>query len=334
MATVSLAMVIANLVTATATDIMAADRPLALALVAVAGNSKIESPFRQATERTFLRNILGPDNRQKNALSNGSRNLKETDALFLVSRFSRHNFIEGLNMNNNLMASVAVVALIATTGLAVAQGTPGAMKGGDAPAASAPPVASSPKAETSAPPNAPAPKGAEMAPAGPKAGATAQEKVDTKSMPKAAEEKSGAAPKAVVGSDTKASGEMNAGSKPSTAESAAPNSAKTPVAADSKSTTDSKTSGNAATSATVAPPAEKRTQIVSAIKQEKVEETTNINFNISIGTAVPSTVRFYPLPSRIVEIYPEWRGYDFILVRGRYVILRPRTHEIVYIIEG
>ena len=72
----------------------------------------------------------------------------------------------------------------------------------------------------------------------------------------------------------------------------------------------------------------------SAIKQEKVEEVTNVNFNLSIGTAVPAGVRYHPLPSRIVEIYPEWRGYDFILVHGRYFVLRPHTHEIVYIIEG
>jgi hypothetical protein len=45
-------------------------------------------------------------------------------------------------------------------------------------------------------------------------------------------------------------------------------------------------------------------------------------------------VHYYPLPSRIVEIYPEWRGYDFIYVHGRYIILRPETHEIVYIIES
>jgi len=38
---------------------------------------------------------------------------------------------------------------------------------------------------------------------------------------------------------------------------------------------------------------------------------------------------------RIVSVeYPEWRGYDFILVHGRYIIVRPQTHEIVYIIEG
>jgi len=109
---------------------------------------------------------------------------------------------------------------------------------------------------------------------------------------------------------------------------------KTPTAETKPSTPDSKTTGNAATAATAAPPAEKRTQITSAIKQEKVEEVTNVNFNLSIGTAVPAGVRYHPMPSRIVEIYPEWRGYDFILVHGKYIILRPHTHEIVYIIEG
>ncbi|WP_291861215.1 DUF1236 domain-containing protein [Bradyrhizobium sp.] len=95
------------------------------------------------------------------------------------------------------------------------------------------------------------------------------------------------------------------------------------------------TTGNAATSATAAPPPEKRTQIVSAIKSEtSIKETTNVNFNISVGTRVPSSVTFYPLPPRIVEIYPEWRGYQVILVKGRYVIVRPETYEIVYVIEG
>ena len=59
-----------------------------------------------------------------------------------------------------------------------------------------------------------------------------------------------------------------------------------------------------------------------------------MNFNISVGAVIPTTVRFHPLPPRIVEIYPEWRGYDVILVSGRYIIVRPQTHEIVYIIEG
>jgi hypothetical protein len=125
---------------------------------------------------------------------------------------------------------------------------------------------------------------------------------------------------------------MNAETKGATdSKSGGSMNAQTKSPADAKSQT---TTGNAATSATAAPPAEKQTQIASAIRSEKIQETTNVNFNISVGAVVPATVRFHPLPARIVEIYPEWRGYEVILVHGRYIIVRPRTHEIVYIIEG
>jgi hypothetical protein len=118
------------------------------------------------------------------------------------------------------------------------------------------------------------------------------------------------------------------------------NNAQTKGATDTKSGTAASetksptTTGNAATSATAAPPAEKRAQINTAFRSEKIQETTNVNFNISVGAAVPASVHFHPIPARIVEIYPEWRGYDVILVGGRYVIVRPQTREIVYIIEG
>lgn len=104
--------------------------------------------------------------------------------------------------------------------------------------------------------------------------------------------------------------------------------------AQSKSSTESRTTGNAATSATAAPPPEKQTQISSAIRSERIEELNNVNFDISVGARIPGSVRFHPLPPRIVEIYPEWRGYEVIRVHGRYFIVHPRTHEIVYIIEG
>src|SRR5207237_10939423 len=87
--------------------------------------------------------------------------------------------------------------------------------------------------------------------------------------------------------------------------------------------------------APAAPPAEKRSQITTAIKSEKFEDVgANVNVNVSVGTRLPDTVRFYPLPPRIVEIYPEWRGFEVVLIHGRYVIVRPQTREIVYIIEG
>jgi hypothetical protein len=220
-------------------------------------------------------------------------------------------------MRKTLMVSVAVAALLATTGLATAQGV-------NQGAAKESPTAASPKGDTAAPMNAPA-KGAETG-AGPKE----------------------AGPQHVQGKpDAKTTGDMKADGKTKASDSTTPSptskemknpTAETKSTSDSKavgeSKADSRTTGNAATAATAAPPAEKRTQITSAIKQEKVEEVTNVNFNLSIGTAVPAGVRYHPIPSRIVEIYPEWRGYDFILVNGKYIILRPQTHEIVYIIEG
>ncbi|MDA9549591.1 hypothetical protein ACM43_35085 [Bradyrhizobium sp. CCBAU 45321] len=143
------------------------------------------------------------------------------------------------------------------------------------------------------------------------------------------------APETKPTADSKTTGEMKADGKAKATDSATTSKdLKTPTAESKPTAPEGKTTGNAATAAVAAPPAEKRTQITTAIKQEKIEEVTNVNFNVSIGTVVPAGVRYHALPSRIVEIYPEWRGYEFILVRGRYVILRPHTHEIVYIIEG
>lgn len=238
------------------------------------------------------------------------------------------------------MVSVAVAALLAATGLATAQGVnQSGAKGSESPAAA------SPKADTAAPMNAPAAKGAETATPGaaskepqhaqgkPDAKATGEMKSDSKST---ASDSTAKSPTAETKSapDSKTTGEMKTDSKTKATDSSTNSKdLKTPTA-ETKPASDSKTTGNAATSATAAPPAEKRTQITSAIKQEKVEEVTNVNFNISVGTAVPAGVRYHPMPSHIVEIYPEWRGYDFILVRGKYIVLRPHTHEIVYIIEG
>jgi hypothetical protein len=274
-------------------------------------------------------------------------------------------------MRKSLMISVAAAALLAATGFANAQGTSqGGAKGGEsAPAAASPrgegaglsggsTMSKEPTSKESAAPemkNGDAPKSGSMAQEQDKSGG--QEKGGGKAMPQRAAEKSGAATdtksgtkampqqaqeKSDTAKDVKTQGAMNNDrmnneSSTKASQSGTASGGSRPATADSKTGTDAKattTTGNAATSAAAAPPAEKRTEIVSAIKQEKVEEVTNVNFNIAVGVAVPSSVHYYPLPSRIVEIYPEWRGYDFIYVHGRYIILRPETHEIVYIIES
>lgn len=217
------------------------------------------------------------------------------------------------------MISTTALTLAVATGTAFAQSAaPGQMR--EAPAATAP-----------ASPGGAAQGGAGMeqsAPAGAKAA-----KENGLNAPKQAQENRGTpSTKSQAQSEGRTPGEMKNNAK-SANESTKGD--KTPTAAETRSGAGAgKTTGNAATSATAAPPAEKRAQISTAIRQEKVKEVTNVNFNISVGARVPASVHYYPLPARIVEIYPEWRGYDFILVGGRYIILRPETHEIVYIIES
>jgi hypothetical protein len=56
--------------------------------------------------------------------------------------------------------------------------------------------------------------------------------------------------------------------------------------------------------------------------------------SIAVGTRIPEHVHLYPLPVQVVEVYPEWRGYDYILVGDQILVIDPRSHEIVAILEA
>jgi hypothetical protein len=94
----------------------------------------------------------------------------------------------------------------------------------------------------------------------------------------------------------------------------------------------SQTTGQAGAGAKLS--SEQRTKITTVIKNQHVAPVTNANFSISVGTRVPREVSFHPLPSEIVSIYPEWRGYEFFLVRDQIVVVDPRTLEIVAVLEA
>jgi Protein of unknown function (DUF1236). len=78
---------------------------------------------------------------------------------------------------------------------------------------------------------------------------------------------------------------------------------------------------------------EQRTQITTVIRDQHVAPLTNVNFSIAVGTRVPRDVSFHVLPERVVAIYPEWRGFKFVVVREQILIIDPNTFEIVAILE-
>ncbi len=79
---------------------------------------------------------------------------------------------------------------------------------------------------------------------------------------------------------------------------------------------------------------EQRTKITTVIRGQHVAPMEHVNFSISVGTRVPHDVRFYPLPAEVITYYPEWRGYEFILVGDQVVVIDPRSFEIVAVLDA
>jgi hypothetical protein len=104
--------------------------------------------------------------------------------------------------------------------------------------------------------------------------------------------------------------------------------------ADSKSAADtrSQTVGQAGAGAKLS--TEQRTRITTVIRDQHVAPVGDVNFSIAVGTRIPRDVTFHPLPTEIVTIYPDWRGYEFILVNNQIVVVNPQTFEIVAIIDA
>jgi len=103
--------------------------------------------------------------------------------------------------------------------------------------------------------------------------------------------------------------------------------------AETKSTTErSQTTGQAGAGAKLT--TDQRTKITTVIRNEHAAPVNNVNFSIAVGTRVPREgVSFRPLPAEVVTIYPEWRGYEYILVRNQILVIDPGSYEIVAILD-
>lgn len=220
-------------------------------------------------------------------------------------------------MKNTFLVTVATAALIGSAGFVSAQ-SPG--NAPNAPAASQNAPAAGAPAEKTAPMNrgeVPSTKGGQARM--PREGGKAQRAQDGM--------KDGKSPKAAETRDEKAGGK--AASETNMQKS------KDGMKGDRKSASEGKagaTTGQAGAGAKLS--TEQRTSIRTSITKQKVKPVTNINFSINVGTRVPRTVAFHPLPAEVITIYPAWRGYEFFLVNDEIVVVNPRTLEIVAVLEA
>jgi hypothetical protein len=237
-------------------------------------------------------------------------------------------------MINRFMISVAAAALIAGTGIANAQGTghEGSM------AQSAPASeqehggakAAAPSGRDAAKPMAPS-SGMKATQSEPAAGRN-QRAEDTKN-PRAEDNKGQRAEENMQGQKSKSMSSENDNTKAGNAKDMKAEDRNGNKSAETKGASDNHaiTTGQAGAGAKLS--SEQRTKITTVIRQQNIQPLTNVNFSISVGTRVPRDISFHPLPEEIVTIYPDWRGYEFVLVSEQIVVVDPRTFEIVAVLD-
>lgn len=80
---------------------------------------------------------------------------------------------------------------------------------------------------------------------------------------------------------------------------------------------------------------EKKDRVRTAFRDRSdVKERTNVDIDISIGRRMPHDWHYYPVPTAVIAIVPEYRGYDYVYVDDRYVIVEPDTYDVVAIIDS
>jgi hypothetical protein len=155
-------------------------------------------------------------------------------------------------------------------------------------------------------------------------------KADDKAMPpkSTAEQKT---PPATTPMKAEGKAEMKSDQAAPAKSSAAPSdatakSAQTPTPAASP-----RTSASASASLSSEQSAQVRSVVISDRNAPRV---SSVNFSINVGTVVPRNVRYVPLPSRVISIYPAWRGYSYFLVGDQILVVDPRTHRIVAVLAA
>jgi Protein of unknown function (DUF1236) len=245
-------------------------------------------------------------------------------------------------MTNRLMISVAAIALIAGTGFANAQGNGMGREGGS----SAAPAQSAPASERGGADRSGS-AGQMNHDAGNsdmKSNQTDMQKSPAAAGDQRADDKMQGSKSKSMSSDNadKANAGKNNGGKDMKAEGRDQNNNmkdaqgtdrnKMNNEAEGKNDRKSETVGQAGAGAKLS--GEQRTKITTVIKDQHIAPVTHVNFAISVGTRVPRDVSFHPLPTEIVSIYPDWRGYEFILVNDQILVINPDSLEIVAVIDA
>jgi hypothetical protein len=65
------------------------------------------------------------------------------------------------------------------------------------------------------------------------------------------------------------------------------------------------------------------------VRQQRIQPVTNINFSLSVGSAVPSSVRVSRISGELANMFPHYRDFSFFVARQELVIVDSQSYRIV-----
>lgn len=80
---------------------------------------------------------------------------------------------------------------------------------------------------------------------------------------------------------------------------------------------------------------QQRTEITRAFSSVRTEPLNDVNFSVTVGTVVPETVvtHLEACPNEVVRILRGLPECRYVIIRDQVVIVEPKTHKIVTVIE-
>lgn len=77
---------------------------------------------------------------------------------------------------------------------------------------------------------------------------------------------------------------------------------------------------------------QQRTQIHERISHVRVQRIDHPQFSVTVGAEIPRSVHVEVLPPEIVEVVPEYQGFDYVMVGDEILIVDPGSLQIVAVI--
>jgi uncharacterized protein DUF1236 len=78
---------------------------------------------------------------------------------------------------------------------------------------------------------------------------------------------------------------------------------------------------------------EQKTRVRETVLQGgSAPRVNNVNFQVRVGTVVPTSVRVVEVAPVLIEVHPEWRGFFYFIVNDQIIIV-DRNHHIVAVLD-